>query len=356
MLTAAAVEGSLSIRGDAEAFQGGYRDIVAGVNATLNAVIGPLNMAADYVDRISKGDIPEKITDEYNGDFNDIKNNLNTCIEAVNDLVEDAMMLSESAVEGRLSTRAEVSKHGGDFAKIVEGVNLTLDTLVGFIDEMPAPVMIIDKDFSIKYMNRAGAAVIGKSQQELIGKKCHDGFKTSHCHSENCACARAMKQNEKVTAETDAHPNGLDLEISYTGIPMRDRNNNVIGALELVTDQTEIKTAAKIADKQAEFQLKEVEKLILNLEKVSTGDLDLLLKVEETDQDTIVIGQNFEKINGSLELSVEALKAMMGDVESLAVAAVEGRLDTRADAAKHQGGYKKIVEGLPKDSFQPLPV
>ncbi|MBK8385446.1 MAG: hypothetical protein IPL11_07170 [Candidatus Accumulibacter sp.] len=62
-------------------------------------------MAANYVDRISKGDIPAKITDTYNGDFNTIKNNLNTCIEAVNKLVADANMLSAAAVAGKLETR-----------------------------------------------------------------------------------------------------------------------------------------------------------------------------------------------------------------------------------------------------------
>ncbi len=58
-----------------------------GVNDTLDAVIGPLNVAAEYVDRIAKGDIPQKISDNYNGDFNEIKNNLNMCIEAMNGLV-----------------------------------------------------------------------------------------------------------------------------------------------------------------------------------------------------------------------------------------------------------------------------
>ncbi|MEI6143889.1 MAG: hypothetical protein WCP85_31715, partial [Mariniphaga sp.] len=46
------------------------------VNKTLDAVIGPLNVAANYVDLISKGDMPKEITDNYNGDFNIIKNNL----------------------------------------------------------------------------------------------------------------------------------------------------------------------------------------------------------------------------------------------------------------------------------------
>ena len=73
----AAVEGKLATRADATKHQGDYRKIVEGVNDTLDAVIGPLNVSADYVDQISKGDIPAKITDNYNGDFNTIKNNLN---------------------------------------------------------------------------------------------------------------------------------------------------------------------------------------------------------------------------------------------------------------------------------------
>jgi methyl-accepting chemotaxis protein len=90
----------------------------------------PLNVAANYVDRISKGDIPAKITDTYNGDFNTIKNNLNTCIEAVNKLVADAGVLAKAAVEGRLATRADATQHQGDFRKIVEGVNDTLDAVI----------------------------------------------------------------------------------------------------------------------------------------------------------------------------------------------------------------------------------
>ena len=48
-----------------------YRDRMNEINTMLDAMIGPLNVTAGYVDRISKGDIPPKITDNYNGDFND---------------------------------------------------------------------------------------------------------------------------------------------------------------------------------------------------------------------------------------------------------------------------------------------
>ncbi len=130
-LTEAAVKGQLATRGDVEKINFEFRGIVEGLNQTLDAVIGPLNVAAEYVDRISKGDIPPKITDNYNGDFNEIKNNLNGCIDAVNSLVSDAGMLVNAALEGRLATRADASKHQGDFRKIVEGVNNTLDAVIG---------------------------------------------------------------------------------------------------------------------------------------------------------------------------------------------------------------------------------
>ena len=131
ILSKAAVDGKLAQRADAAKHQGAYREVVDGVNATLDAVIGPLNVAAEYVDRISKGDVPPKITDNYNGDFNEIKINLNSCIDNVSALVADTNMLAEAAAAGKLATRAEATRHSGDFRKIVAGVNTTLDAVIG---------------------------------------------------------------------------------------------------------------------------------------------------------------------------------------------------------------------------------
>ena len=114
VLVKAAVEGKLATRADASKHQGEYRKIVEGVNSTLDAVIGPLNVSAEYVDRISKGDIPPKITDNYNGDFNEIKNNLNNCIGNINALVSETALLVRAGAEGRLATRADASKHQGE--------------------------------------------------------------------------------------------------------------------------------------------------------------------------------------------------------------------------------------------------
>jgi methyl-accepting chemotaxis protein len=129
-LTLAAARGELSVRGDPQRFPGAYAAIVEGFNRTLDAVVEPLSDAASYLDRIAKGDIPPKIVRDYAGDFNQIKDNLNTCIDAIGALIADVQTLSEAGLAGRLETRADASKHRGDYGRIVSGFNQTLDAVI----------------------------------------------------------------------------------------------------------------------------------------------------------------------------------------------------------------------------------
>ena len=129
-LIGAAVAGKLEARADVSKYTGEHAAQMVLINELLDALIAPLKVAANYVDRISTGEIPQKITGEYAGDFNSIKINLNNCIDNINALVSDAGMLATAAVEGRLQTRADAMKHQGDYRKIVHGVNATLDAVV----------------------------------------------------------------------------------------------------------------------------------------------------------------------------------------------------------------------------------
>src|ERR1022692_1871798 len=128
-------QGRLAERARADLFEGGDRTTVENLNGMLDSVIKPLNMSAEYMDRISKGDVPPKITDTYAGDFNEVKNNLNVCIEAIGRLVADGVALTQEMVEGKLAMRADAAKHQGDFRKVIEGFNLTLDAILHPIGE-----------------------------------------------------------------------------------------------------------------------------------------------------------------------------------------------------------------------------
>src|SRR6185369_5706252 len=122
-LVNATVAGQLATRGNAVAFAGGWGDLVSGVNQLCDAFVGPINVTAEYVDRISKGDIPPKITDSYNGDFNEIKNNLNACIDTMNGLLTETDKLVNATVAGQLATRGNAAAFAGGWGKLVGGVN-----------------------------------------------------------------------------------------------------------------------------------------------------------------------------------------------------------------------------------------
>jgi len=130
----ASQKGDLSIRGNEELINFEFRPLIIGLNKTLDAFTKPMKEAARYMERISKGDIPSKITENYYGDFNEIKNSLNQCIDAINLLVQDSMSLVKSATDGHLSHRADISKHDGDFMLIIKGVNDTLDAIINPLD------------------------------------------------------------------------------------------------------------------------------------------------------------------------------------------------------------------------------
>lgn len=153
-LTTEAAAGHLDFRADSKSFSGAYYKLVDGINNTLDQIIKPLNVTAEYVDRISKGDIPPKITEEYRGDFNEIKNNLNLCIDSINLLIVDTKSLINSASLGRLNDRAETSRHLGEFKNIISGINQAYDRIVGLIDNMPLPVQIVNTEYKIIYANK----------------------------------------------------------------------------------------------------------------------------------------------------------------------------------------------------------
>ncbi|MEW6573886.1 MAG: methyl-accepting chemotaxis protein [Bacillota bacterium] len=264
----------------------------------------------------------------------------------VGSLLAETKRLAESAVAGKLDARGDLEKVNFEFRGIIQGTNNILHTLAGHLNALPVPVMMLDKEFNIQYMNQTGLDLLGLPAHQVIGTKCYNHFKTSDCNTANCACAQAMQLGQRASRETDAHPRGMDLDISYTGIPVKDESGNTVGVMEFVVDQTAIKKAARVMEKQAAYQENEVQKLVVNLGKLAAGDLKVDTSVAMTDEDTRAIGESFAKINTSLEETVKTIDLMVADINELAEAAVKGKLDHRADASKHGGKFGIIVSGI----------
>jgi methyl-accepting chemotaxis protein len=303
-LTQAGVKGELKTRADVSKFQGGWGVVVKGFNETLDAVVGPLNVAADYVDRISRGDIPAKITDTYNGDFNTIKNNLNTCIDAVNALVADAGMLAQAGVDGRLDARADASKHQGGYKKIVDGVNATLDSVGIPFTRAIEHVANLSKGKTPELITRTYKGDF---------QKLTDGFNIlfqtiNRLVADATMLAQAGVEG-KLATRADASKHEGDYRKIVQGV--NDTLDAVIGPLNVAGNY---------------------------VDRISRGDIPA--KITDT------YNGDFNTIKNNLNTCIDAVNALVADADMLSKAAVEGKLATRADASKHHGDFRKIVQGV----------
>jgi len=134
-LSEAVAEGRVDFRCDPTGVGPELQPLVEAMNQTLDAFLTPMLVAAECVERISRGDVPGPLTESYSGEFENLRTNLNRCILAVKELLADTDRLACAAVGGDLAMRADPARHQGDFRKIVDGVNRAFDAVVEPIAE-----------------------------------------------------------------------------------------------------------------------------------------------------------------------------------------------------------------------------
>ncbi|MFZ5995111.1 MAG: methyl-accepting chemotaxis protein [Thermodesulfobacteriota bacterium] len=132
LLTRSAVEGKLDTRGDTGKFGGDYGKIIHGINDTLDAVTGPLKTSAEYVRQISRGDLPAKLTDDYKGDFNEIKNSLNSMIDNLTGFAVNVRTVAGQVAAGSEELNAaatQMSQGTSEQAASIEEVSSSMEEM-----------------------------------------------------------------------------------------------------------------------------------------------------------------------------------------------------------------------------------
>jgi len=304
LVTAAVSRGDLEVRGELARVDSTFRPILAGVNETLDAFERPLRVTVDYVSSIGQGRIPPRITDTYEGDFNQIKSSLNDCIDAVKSLVADASTLAQAGVEGRLATRVDASTHKGDFRRIVEGFNETLDAVVGPLNVAATCIDQISRGRIPPRITDSYNGDFNAIKDNL--NRCIDAI--NRLVSDAGALAQAGVEGRLAT-RADASTHEGDFRKVVEGV--NRTLDAVIGPLN---------AAARYVD------------------DISRGQIP----PKFTDS----YAGDFNTITSNLNTCIDAVNLLVADAAMLVEAAVSGRLGTRADASKHQGDFRKIVEGV----------
>lgn len=104
-LIEAARAGKLSERGHTDSLEGGYRDLVMGINEMLDAVLAPINEASVVLDRVAARDLSARMTGNYKGEFAKIETSLNTAVQNLDDALVQVAIATEqiASASGQIS-------------------------------------------------------------------------------------------------------------------------------------------------------------------------------------------------------------------------------------------------------------
>ncbi|HWS30866.1 MAG TPA: methyl-accepting chemotaxis protein [Clostridia bacterium] len=136
-LTQAALSGNLSYRADPEKHQGAFREIVAGVNSTLDAVIEPVNEASGVLVELSRGNLDASVQGHYMGDHAIIKHALNDTIEALRSYISELSEALHRMADGDFGVSID-REYLGEFLKLKTSVNTIAESMSSVLSEIRA--------------------------------------------------------------------------------------------------------------------------------------------------------------------------------------------------------------------------
>ena len=241
--------------------------------------------------------------------------------------------------EGRLNERAAVDGFQGKDREVLVAVNQILDA-VGervqwyeqLLDAIPFPLSVTDNHMNWTFINKPVEKFLGVKRADVLGKQCHN-WNANICKTENCGIAR-LRANHP---ETFFQQQGMNFRVDTSYL--HNSKGEAVGHVEVVQDITPM-------TKSAEYQRVEVERLARNLEMLAQGKVELDLTVSDGGEYAKREQEDFTKINKSLAEVKNAVNELVRDTSLLTEAAIQGKLGTRADVAKHGGVFGEIVEGL----------
>jgi methyl-accepting chemotaxis protein len=131
-LARAAVAGDLSLRADPARHEGDFRKLVAGFDATLDAVVGPVREAAAVQERLARRDLRARMEGEYQGDHARVKEALNATAVALHASLAQVRSAAEqmASAAGQIAASSEaVATGASEQASAIEQTSSSLEAM-----------------------------------------------------------------------------------------------------------------------------------------------------------------------------------------------------------------------------------
>ncbi len=238
-LTKAVREGILDTRGNAGQFSGGWGKLIDGINRLTDAFVKPINITAEYISRIAKGEIPEKIGDDYKGDFNKIRNNLNILIESTSEVTRLAQEMSRGNLMMEVKVRSE-----GD--KMMQALNSMLKRLGEIVARVKSAA---DNVASGSRQMRSGSEQMsqGASEQAASAEEVSSSMEEMTANIRQNAENASETEKIALKAAQDAREGGAAVEKAVAAMKEIAKKISIVGEIARQTNLLALNAAIEAA-------------------------------------------------------------------------------------------------------------
>ena len=138
LLSEAMVNGQLDSRGEVGALTGQDAETICLINVMIDALVSPMRLAGSALEEIAHGKLPPFVIDDYQGEYNKIKQAINSLLAILYGMHGETEHLISSISQGKLKTRGNDWDYEGIWKELIGGMNTALDAVIAPINEAGA--------------------------------------------------------------------------------------------------------------------------------------------------------------------------------------------------------------------------
>ena len=208
----------------------------------VRPVVRALNKGVVFASQIASGSLDGQLDVRRNDEIGKLADALRSIPASLKEIIQEYRNLELAVEQGGLNAKGDDTKFSGDFATLIRGTNGVLDRFREVLENIPSPIVMLDKDLHATFLNRVARQLAG---DDFVGKTCQQLFAREDFATDACALKRSVESKKPAHGETVAHPQGKRMDVSYNAIPMLDKKGNLLSVLQLITDLTEIKSTQR---------------------------------------------------------------------------------------------------------------
>jgi len=234
--------------------------------------------------------------------------------------------------------RGDLQKLDGEGKTAITEMNLIVDTIFGYIDDVPAVIAAFDKQSRVMYMNKHC-----KAQGFELGKtiyECSPSEETAFVDKKSAHTARTGESSQFQLAIQS--PAG-ELTEEYIMAPVRNPKGEVFATMLVNFDMTAVLAKGKKINAYQDYEARDITKKLQ--EGLNKGLLKFEFTPEPHDEDTKASAEAYRQIGDTLQHAIEFIRDYIDEVNRILAEVASGNLATNI-SREYLGDFASIKDSI----------